>query len=215
MAWVQGKIESWRVALGGVELAKSKNQQWSITKIQCSEWLQGGDIAFVWASNWADDSISFEISWHPDGYCVYYNIELDFLSDDVFPYQGDEIVKNYILDKADEALAKWWGSVTKMRTLLATDKWQLRRGLPSDDYLYAGLAYLYELRAKMSPLSVTKLLSEDMSVPLSTTKERIRKAREKEFLSKPGKGLNGQGEVTKKAIKLLEKEGVLDAKKGK
>jgi hypothetical protein len=198
-----------------VELARSKSQQWSITKIQCQEWLQSGDLAFVWASNWADDSISFEMSWHPDGYSVYYNIELDFLSDDVFPYQGDEIVKNYILAGAERALAEWWALVIKMRKLLAPDKWQLRRGLPSDEYLYAGLAYLYAQRAEMFPLSVTKLLSEDMSVPLSTTKERIRKSREKGFLSKPGKGLNGQGEVTKKAIKLLEKEGVIDAKKSK
>jgi hypothetical protein len=60
----------------------------------------------------------------------------------------------------------------------------------------------------MNPLLVTKLLSADMSVPESTTKERIRKAREKGFLTSPGKGLNGQGEVTQSAKRLLRKEGL-------
>jgi hypothetical protein len=46
-------------------------------------------------------------------------------------------------------------------------------------------------------------------VPLSTTKERIRKAREKGFLTSPGKGLNGQGEITKNAIKLLKEKGYM------
>jgi hypothetical protein len=61
----------------------------------------------------------------------------------------------------------------------------------------------------MFPLGVTQLLSDDMSVPLSTTKERIRKAREKGFLTSPGKGLNGQGEITKNAIKLLKEKGYM------
>jgi hypothetical protein len=98
--------------------------------------------------------------------------------------------------------------IPKLRTLLTLSKWQKGSGA-SNDSLYAGLAYLYAQRAEMFSLNVAKLLSEDMSVPLSTTKERIRKAREKGFLSKPGKGLNGQGKVTDKAIQLLEKEGII------
>jgi len=46
-----------------------------------------------------------------------------------------------------------------------------------------------------------------MSVPESTVKERLRKSREKGFLTNPGKGLNGQGKVTKKATQLIAKEG--------
>ena len=53
-------------------------------------------------------------------------------------------------------------------------------------------------------------MCDDMGVPLSTAKERVRKAREKGFLTTPGKGLNGQGEVTEKAIKLIKKVGLLN-----
>ena len=143
------------------------------------------------------------MSWHPDGFSVIYNIEIEFFSDDIYPYQGEEIIKEYILDDVEKTLSNWWAKVELAKTWVAPSKWQLRRGLPTDDILYASLAYLYSQRAEMFPLGVTQLLSDDMSVPLSTTKERIRKAREKEFLTSPGKGFNGQGEVTKKAEKLL------------
>ena len=191
-------------------MAGSKSRQWSITKLQCKEWLQSGSVASVWASNWADDSIAFDMSWHPDGFSVIYNIDIDFYSEDIFPYQGEEIINEYILDDAEKVLAMWWSQIEVAKSWVSTEKWLSRRGLPSDDYLYAGLAYLYGQRAKMFPLGITQLLSQDMSVPLSTTKERIRKAREKEFLSSPGKGLNGQGEITRKAINLLKKEGLLN-----
>jgi len=101
---------------------------------------------------------------------------------------------------------EWWTRVELAKSWVVPTKWQLRRGLPADDILYASLSYLYSQRAEMFPLGVTQLLSEDMCVPLSTTKERIRKAREKGFLTSPGKGLNGQGEITKKAMKLLTEE---------
>ena len=60
----------------------------------------------------------------------------------------------------------------------------------------------------MAPLRVTQLIAQDMQIPLSTAKERLRKAKEKEFLTNPGRGLNGQGEITEKAKKLLRKEGL-------
>ena len=146
------------------------------------------------------------MSWHPDGFSVIYNIDIKFFSDDIFPYQGEEIINEYILDDVEKSLSDWWASVERAKSWVIPTRWQLRKGLPADDILYASLAFLYSQRAKMFPLGVTQLLSDDMSVPLSTTKERIRKAREKGFLTSPGKGLNGQGEVTKKAIKLLKEE---------
>lgn len=184
-------------------MSQRSSNIWGVTKIQCKEWLQSGSLASVWASNWSDDSIAFDMSWHPDGFSVIYNIEIDFFSDDIYPYQGEEIINEYILDDVEKTLSKWWAKVELSKTWVAPAKWQLRRGLPTDEVLYASLAYLYSQRAEMFPLGVTQLLSDDMSVPLSTAKERIRKAREKGFLTSPGKGLNGQGEVTKKAIKLL------------
>lgn len=176
---------------------------WGVTKIQCKEWLQNGSTASIWANNWSNDEIAFDMSWHPDGFSVIYNIEIDFFSDDIFPYQGEEIINQYLLDDVEKTLSEWWTRVELAKSWVMPRKWQLRRGLPTDDILYASLAFLYSQRAEMFPLGVTQLLSEDMSVPLSTTKERIRKAREKGFLTSPGKGFNGQGEITKKAEKLL------------
>ena len=179
---------------------------WGVTKIQCKEWLQNGSTASIWAINWSNDELAFDMSWHPDGFSVIYNIEIDFFSDDIFPYQGEEIINQYILDGVEKTLLEWWTRVELAKSWVVPTKWQLRRGLPADDILYASLSYLYSQRAEMFPLGVTQLLSEDMCVPLSTTKERIRKAREKGFLTSPGKGLNGQGEITKKAMKLLTEE---------
>jgi hypothetical protein len=184
-------------------LSPRSSNIWGVTKIQCKEWLQNGSTASIWASNWSNDELAFDMSWHPDGFSVIYNIEIDFFSDDIFPYQGEEIINQYLLDDVEKALSEWWTRVELAKSWVVTSKWQLRRGLPTDDILYASLAYLYSQRAEMFPLGVTQLLSDDMSVPLSTTKERIRKVREKEFLTSPGKGFNGQGEVTKKAEKLL------------
>ena len=179
---------------------------WGVNKIQCKEWLQNGSTASIWATNWSNDELAFDMSWHPDGFSVIYNIEIDFFSDDIFPYQGEEIINQYILDDVEKTLSEWWTRVELAKSWVVPTKWHLRRGLPTDDILYASLSYLYSQRAEMFPLGVTQLLSDDMSVPLSTTKERIRKAREKGFLTSPGKGLNGQGEITKKAMKLLTEE---------
>jgi hypothetical protein len=181
---------------------------WFITKVQARDWLQDGSVASVWASNWANDSIAFDMSWHPDGFSVIYNIEINFHSEDLLTYQGEDIINDSILDEAESKLEDWWDSIVKARAWLRPKNWQVARGLPAPQGLYAALAYLYTQRAEMNPLLVTKLLSADMSVPESTTKERIRKAREKGFLTSPGKGLNGQGEVTQSAKRLLRKEGL-------
>ena len=182
---------------------------WSIDRIQCSDWSQPGGMADVWASNWTNDEISFSLALHPDGFSALYNIEIEFYSPDLHPYQGQEIIEEFILGKAESTLDLWWKHVKKVREFIIAKQGKLIRGLPADDLFYASVAKIYELRAQMQPLFVNQLLSEDMSVPMTTTKERIRKAREKGFLSSPGRGMNGQGEITAKAIQLLKKEKVL------
>ena len=49
----------------------------------------------------------------------------------------------------------------------------------------------------------------DIGASVAATKQRVRKAREKEFLTSPGKGLVGKGKVTQKALNLVRKEKLL------
>lgn len=191
-------------------MTDSGTQSWSIDKIQCSEWGNQGSVADVWASNWAHDQIAFSMSLHPDGFSVFYNIEVDFSSEDLDPYEAQQIIEMDILEQAEESLESWWEALKTSREFTKLKQGRIPRGLPAEESFYAAIAHLYVLRAQMQPLMVTQLLSQDLSVPTSTIKERIRKAREKGFLTSPGKGMNGQGEVTNKAIKLLKKEGFLN-----
>ena len=190
-------------------MANSRIDSWSIDKIQCSEWSYSGNVADVWASNWANDLISFSMSLHPDGFSVTYNFEVDFYSEVLHPYEAQEIVESHILGQAEQALESWWNDLSEARDFAKSKQTQMTRGLPAEDSFYAAVAYLYKLRAQMQPLMVTQLLSQDMSVPTTTINERIRKAREKELLTSPGKGMNGQSEMTNKAIKLLKMEGLI------
>lgn len=180
---------------------------WSITKILCTNWGDPSCTAVVWASNWANDELNFEIAIHPDNYLVFYSVDLDFRSGELSTFQANDIIQNQLLEEAEALLDEWWSEVELTRKTMTRKNWEVFRGHAVDDIQYARLAQLYTLRARYAPLRVTQLLSEDMSVPTTTTKERLRKCREKEFLSSPGKGLNGQGELTKRAINLLKREG--------
>lgn len=184
------------------------SQMWSIDKVVCEGWGEAGSYAYVEASNWNHDTLSFEISLHPDGYPVFYNVDVDFNSGQLTAYQADEIIRDLILDELCAKLESWWEGVIESAKNLEPKFWEVTRGLPVADIQYARLANLYQIRASMAPLRVTQLIAQDMKVPLSTAKERLRKAKEKEFLTNPGRGLNGQGEITEKARKLLRKEGL-------
>jgi len=184
----------------------ANQDSWSISKIICENWGQPNCIAEVWATNWSNDELEFEIAIHPDEFLVFYNVTVDFYSPEISGLQANDIIQTQILDEAESLLDQWWDEVLSARKHLSRRDWDVPRGFAADEIQYARLARLYTLRAKYSPLRVTHVLSEDMSVPVSTTRERIRKAREKGFLTSPGKGLNGQGEITKKAIQLLKKE---------
>jgi hypothetical protein len=181
---------------------------WSIDRIQCSDWSQPGGIADIWASNWANDEISFSISRHPDGFSALYNIEIKFYSLELSPYQGQEIIEELLIEEVELSLKSWWQKVEKLRKRLLSLQANLIKGLPADDVFYAAIASLYELRTQMQPLYVNQLLAQDLSVPLTTIKERVRKARDKDLLTSPGKGMNGQGKKTTKATKILRKAGI-------
>lgn len=185
----------------------ARKQMWSIDKIEAQEWRTEKGEAVVWASNWAHDEMDFCVMWHPDGFAIHYDITRRFVSEDLFPYEAEEIIKEQLLEEAVERLDTWWAEVKLLSESLAPKEWNLGRGLAAPEMLYAKIALLYSIRADFYPLKVVRLLAEDMSVPESTVKERLRKSREKGFLTNPGKGLNGQGKVTKKATQLIAKEG--------
>jgi hypothetical protein len=191
------------------DMSGSRVNSWSIDRIQCSDWSRSTGLADVWASNLANDEISFSMALHPDGFSALFNIEIDFYSPDLHPYQGQEIIEEFLLEQAESTLNSWQQQVEKIREFIIAKQGKLTKGISADDVFYAAIAQIYELRAKMQPLYVSQLLSSDMSVPMTTVKERLRKAREKEFLTSPGKGMNGQGEITSKALKLLKKEEIV------
>ncbi len=182
---------------------------WSIDRIQCSDWSRSSGLADVWASNMENDEISFSLALHPDGFSALFNIEIDFYSPDLHPYQGQEIIEEFLLEQAESILNSWQQQVEKIRKFIIAKQGKMTKGISADDVFYAAIAQIYVLRAQMQPLYVSQLLSSDMSVPMTTVKERLRKAREKEFLTSPGKGMNGQGEIISKALKLLKKEEIV------
>ena len=186
-----------------------ENSIWDIDFIRCEEWGYSSSTARVQASTWYGDQIDFEMALHPDGYSVVYNFDLTFISKGLFPHQVEEIVNSKILPEAEKSLEDWWADVELTRGHLDPPKWGIKKGFPAPDLQYALLAYLYVLRADKAPNRALQLIAQDLSVPSSTIKERIRKSREKEFLSSPGKGMNGQGELTVNAKQLLKKAKIL------
>jgi len=181
----------------------------SISEIFCKEWEIGSGMADVWASNYVGDDLAFSVSWHPDDFLVYYNLEVNFYLPELTPYEADDIIANQLLGEAEKTLGEWWKEITKIRKQITSPKWHLLAGFTVDESYYALLAFLYEVRKPYSSKHITECLATDMRCSLGAAKERIRKARDKGFLTSPGKGLVGQGAVTTKAIKLLEKEGLI------
>jgi hypothetical protein len=188
---------------------KPNKQIWSVDRIEAKEWRTPNGEAIVWASNWIQDEMNFCVMWHPDSFAIHYDVTRRFISSDLAPYQADLIIEEQLLDEVVRKLDSWWAQVQSLSAGLTSKEWKITRGLAAPEILYAKIALLYSLRAEFYPLMVVKLLAGDMSVPETTVKERLRKAKEKGFLTNPGKGLNGQGELTQKAIQLLKKEKML------
>ena len=190
-------------------MAKVEKETWSIDQITCSRWMHPGDRALVIASNYAGDSLDFEVARHPDGYTIAYSIDADFKSEDIFEFESEKIINENLIDAIDERLEDWQKQVSDLsKKLYGVDMAGL--GIAIDDSFYATLAKLYEVRAEMREKAITERLASDMGVSISTAKERLRRARSLGFLTSPGKGGAGQGEATKKA-----NNHIIKVKKGK
>jgi Mn-dependent DtxR family transcriptional regulator len=61
----------------------------------------------------------------------------------------------------------------------------------------------------MYETKIVEALAKDMKVEPVLAKERIRKLRDKGFLSVAGRGNAGEGEITKRAIEILIEKGLI------
>ncbi len=182
---------------------------WRIDSIQCSSWKNTNDVANVELSNFAMDSVSFQVVRTPDGDIVPFNSTSDFRSEDWYFWTSEaDAIDSQIL-KVDEELNQWQSNIDIATQWLQPDKWFVKRGQAVDESLWAGLAYLFNLRASMFEPKIIEALAGDMKINVSLAKERIRKLRDKGFLSIAGRGNAGEGEITKKAIEILIEKGLI------
>jgi len=191
-------------------VSRPEDHIWSCYKILCSDWGSPGTGATVWASDFSNSEVVFEISIHPEYGVIVVSQETDFRSEDWIDALDINGLPEGVLDEAINRLNNWAKELEIVKEWIDQEQWIVKPGFAVPDIQYAALAYAYSHRAEMNPGYVSELLAADMNVPLSTVKERLRKARLKGFLTSPGKGLAGQGKITSTAIKLLTKEGMLN-----
>lgn len=187
-------------------MAKPEEHMWTIDRILCGHWGEVGDVADVWCSNFAFDSVVFSISIAPDVGPIIYDINSDFNSENWMQTIGEYGLPVGIYEEAISKLEDWSSRFDIAREWISASEWKASPGLAIPDVQYAALAYVYELRSEMTTNRITELLAIDMGTSVSTAKERLRKAREKEFLTSPGKGLGGKGNIEKKALAILKRE---------
>jgi hypothetical protein len=182
---------------------------WSIDSIQCSSWKKTNDVANIEISNFAMDSVSFQVVRTPDGDIVPFNSSSDFRSEDWYFWTSEaDAIDSQIL-KVDEELNQWQSNIDIATQWVEPRNWLVRRGQAVEESVWAGLAYLFNLRASMFEAKIIEALAEDMKVDTSLAKERVRKLRDKGFLSVAGRGNAGEGEITKSAIEILIEKGLI------
>ena len=177
-----------------------------INQISCGNWEIGKGTADVFAGNYVGDTIEFTVALHPKRYLVAYNIEVNFYTPELSSYMADDIIKSQLLIVIEKNLGAWWKEVTEMRYALNPKMWDLVAGSAILDGYYALIALLYEVRSKYSGGFIVECIAADTGATVAATRQRIRKAREKGFLTSPGKGQVGQGRITSKAMTLIRKE---------
>lgn len=186
---------------------------WSIDSIQCSSWKNTNDIADIVISNFAMDSISFQVLRTPKGEIVPFNTSSDFRTDDWYVWTSESDAIDSQILKIGKELNEWQENVEIVTKWVQPNQWQVIRGKAVGEEVWAGLAYLFELRASMFESKIVEALAKDMNVEPLLAKERIRKLRDKGFLSMAGKGNATEGRMTKSAIEILIKRGMMNAQK--
>jgi hypothetical protein len=182
---------------------------WSIDSIQCSSWKNTNDVASIEISNFAMDSISFQVVRTPEGDIVPFNTSSDFRSNDWYEWTSETDAISSILLEVDKDLNEWQVNLDIAIQWVQARNWLVRRGQAVDDTTWAGLAYLFDLRASMYESKIVEALARDMKVEPLLAKERLRKLRDKGFLSVAGRGNAGEGSITKSAIEVLIERGLM------
>jgi len=177
-----------------------------ISQISCASWEPGIGIADVYSGNYVGDTIEFSVALHPNKTLIVYNINVSFYSPELLSYEANDIINSQLLAVAEKNLNTWWKDVTEMQDALNPKMWDLVAGSAIMDGYYALLSLLYEVRSKYSGGFIVECIASDTGATLAAAKQRIRKAREKGFLTSPGKGQVGQGRITSKAMTLIRKE---------
>ena len=182
---------------------------WSIDSIQCSSWKNTNDVANIEISNFDMDSISFQVVRTPDGDIVPFNASSDFRSEDWYFWTSEsDAIDSQILE-IDKELNEWQTNIEFAIEWVKPGNWLVKRGQAVDDVVWAGLAYLFELRASMFETKIVEALAKDMQVDPLLAKERIRKLRDKGFLGTAGKGNVAEGRITRSAIEILIEKGLM------
>lgn len=188
---------------------------WHIDSIQCSSWKETNDVANIEISNFAMDSVAFQVVRTPDGDIVPFNTSSDFRSDDWYFWTSETDAIDSVILVVDKELNEWQTNLDIATQWIQPDAWFVRRGQAVDDAIWAGLAYLFELRASMFETKIVEALAKDMKVETLLAKERIRKLRDKGFLGVAGKGNPAEGRITKTAMAILIERGMMNAEKSK
>lgn len=196
--------------VGGFKLGIAEASSWFIDSIQCSSWKNTNDVANIELRNFADDSVSLQVVRTPDGDIVPLAYSSNFVSEDWMIWTSEADAIDSVILQVDKELNEWQADVDKAIRWVQRDQWFAKRGQAVKDEVWAGLAYLFEMRASMCEAKIVEALAKDMKVEPALAKERIRKLRDKGFLSVAGRGNAGEGEITNSAVEILIEKGLIE-----
>lgn len=182
---------------------------WNIDSIQSSSWKNTNDIANVEISNFSMDTVSFQVVRTPDGDIVPITSSSNFMSEDWTQWTSESDAIDSVILEVDKELNDWQANVEIAIQWVQPVNWLVKRGQAVDESIWAGLAYLFHLRASMFEPKIVEALAWDMKVEPLLAKERLRKLRDKGFLSVAGRGNAGEGSITKSAMEVLIERGLI------
>ena len=84
---------------------------WSIDSIQCSSWKNTNDVANIEISNFAMDSISFQVVRTPDGDIVPITSSSNFMSEDWILWTSESDAIYSVILEVDKELNDWQANV--------------------------------------------------------------------------------------------------------
>ena len=191
----------------------AETSSWFIDSIQCSSWKNTNDVANIEVRNFAHDSVSFQVVRTPDGDIVPITYSSNFVSENWTLWASETDAIDSVIIQVDKELNEWQANLDIAIGWVQREQWFVKRGQAVSEEVWAGLSYLFELRASMYETKIVEALAKDMKVEPLLAKERIRKLRDKGFLGTAGKGNAAEGSMTKRAMEVLIEKGLMDAQK--